>query len=206
MRNLHELIVVVVIAVILAGITGRALSSGAGTWRETRCLDNLRGLHLLAGQYAEAHAGYLPIVADRIKPRWIFWYRKLLVFAEDGALFYCPSSPKAAAYFDKMPDPLLPVVFSEPMVSYGMNYALSINYRLDSALSPAHTILLGDSRSPSLRPTRQCWEDDYAPYHLGGSHFLLFDGHAEKMDSQSLGLMDAFKEWNQDRNRWNNFK
>lgn len=206
MRNWHELLAVLVIAIVMISITGRALSSNADTWRETRCLDNLRGLHQLASHYADTHDGYLPIVADRIKPRWIFWYRKLLVYAEDGALFYCPSSPKAATYFEKTPDPLLPIVFSEPMVSYGMNYVLNKNYRLDSAASPAYTILLGDSRSPSLRPTRQCWEDDYAPHHLDGSQFLFFDGHADRLDRQTLGLMDAFNDWKKDRNRWDNFK
>jgi prepilin-type processing-associated H-X9-DG protein len=220
MNNYKEVILVTVLFAAMLIMGTGALKYGSPEWQEATCQNNLRQLYKMTSSYQKDNSGLLPPRIDKTrKTRWKYWTEYINKYSSDPMFFYCPASPKAAKMFDS--DPLTPKVFSLKSVSYGMNYSLG-NYKaygfhnskltkLSQAYNPSYMILLGDSKTQLLRPTKWCWQRDYAPVHSDKSNYLMLDGSVQCLGKGTLGLVTLgsgkdWEGWTIDRKRWSNIK
>lgn len=91
--TLLELLVVVAIIGVLAGLLLPALAGARERGRQAACLSNLRQLHLANTVYANDHGSYAPAAPDIWSSNLIRWYG---------------SRPNAGAPFDSRSGPLSP--------------------------------------------------------------------------------------------------
>ena len=219
MRNWKELLPLIFALLSIVVLSSSNLKLKTAQWRRLRCQDNLQSLHRGALVYQEEHGGLFQPVIVRSKPRWTYWYSFVLPYIDDPVVFYCPAHSRAEKMLEKDPgqSDLLPSLFDPHSLTYGMNYALSSSGdekkasppgNIRNIADPAYTIYFGDCKmpNPSLRPTKWCWKDDYAPVHEDKANFVFIDGHVEAMNEDNLGLMHAFDEWKKDEKRWRNWK
>lgn len=219
MRSWSELLAVIVCLAGLCLCGLNPLLRARGEARRRHCENNLRGLYQAAQAYQSEHAGAFQPVIVRTRPRWTYWYHFLQPYTQQKQHFFCPANPRAAQSLEIDPGDadLLPQVFDPSGQSYGMNSLLSSTGdpqesprpgMISRLADPAYTIYLGDCKmpNPTLRPTRWCWLDDYAPLHQDGANFLLADGHCEWLNQETLGLLHAFADWKKDEKRWINWK
>ena len=221
MQNWKELLTVLILGAVLLCLGAAKLQTNSEAWKLLRCQHNLQKIYQAASKYQDEHNGAFQPVIVRSSPRWTYWYQFLLPYINDPIIFYCPSHPNAQAILDIDPgcSDLVPTVFDQRSVSYGMNYALSssgpakpgatpFTYNINAIADLSYTIYFGDCKiAPhSLRPTKWCWNEDYCPIHYGKAQFIFLDGHTELMNHENLGLVNSFDLWKQDVKRWKNWK
>ncbi len=219
MHSYKELLCVLVCLGILF-LTGAAhVQKSSAAYRQRVCADNLKRIQRAAVAYQNDHDGAFQPVIVRTKPRWTYWHSFIITYVEDPKIFYCPAHPRAqkALEPDLGAEDLLPPIFDPGSLTYGMNYALSSSgddhensppANINAIADPGYTIYFGDCKmpTPSLRPTKWCWKDDYAPVHNDKANFVFIDGHVEIMNQENLGLIHAFDGWKKDVKRWSNWK
>lgn len=217
MHSWKELICVIVVSGGLLLLGASAAVKGSAAWKQQVCAGNLKSVQQLGAAYQNDYDGAFQPVIVRTKPRWTYWYSLIAKYGRNPAVFYCPANPKAEKILavDEGESDLLPAVLDAASVSYGMNFCLSTSGDPKSSsrpgnvkelADPASTIYFGDSGTPSLRPTKWCWKDDYAPVHEGSSNFVYVDGHVETLNQSNLGVLHAFDGWKKDAKSWNNWK
>ncbi|MFA6930648.1 MAG: hypothetical protein WCT05_09990 [Lentisphaeria bacterium] len=219
MQNWKELVVVMAILLVLFATGASQLKTAGGAWEQAVCQRNLYGIYQAGIAYQADHDGAFQPVIVRSKPQWTYWYRFVLPYVSDPVIFYCPAHSRAKKILERDPGvaDLVPPVFDPGSATYGMNYALSSSGDVKANPRPtninaiadlAYTIYFGDCKmpNPSLRPTKWCWHEDYAPVHNEKSNFVFLDGHVEQMNHENLGLMHAFDGWKKDPKRWSNWK
>ncbi len=217
MYSWKELVCVVVAAGGLLGLGAATAAKGSATWKRQVCADNLRQVSQLGAMYQNDHDGAFQPVIVRTKPSWTFWYSFLARYGKNPGVFYCPANPKAEKTLnvDEGESDLLPVVLDPAAVSYGMNFSLSSSGdpkatpqpgNVKELADPATMIYFGDSNTLQLRPTKWCWNEDYAPRHEEFSNFVYVDGHTEALNKSNLGVLHEFDGWKKDTRPWKNWK
>lgn len=217
MNSWKELSVVIFAASLLVVLGTAQIRQGSDAWKDQVCKENLKRLVQAASLYQADHDGAFQPVIVRTKPSWTYWYNYVVKYAKDPRIFYCPANPKTEKILkaDEGAADLLPAIFDPLSQSYGMNFCLSSSGdpkesdrggNIRRIADPAYTVYFGDSKTASLRPTKWCWKDDYAPIHGECANFVFIDGHAEGMNQKNLGLLHAFDGWNKDVKRWSNWK
>lgn len=217
MYSWKELVCVLVVSGGLLVIGAATAVKGTAAWKSQVCIRNLKNVQQLAGAYQNDHDGEFQPVILQTKPSWTFWYSFIAKYGDDPGVFYCPANPKAENLLqvDGGESDLLPTVLDQASISYGMNFCLSTSGDSKSTVrpgnvkqlaDPASTIYFGDSKTLTLRPTKWCWKEDYAPLHEGSSNFVYVDGHVETLNESNLGTLHAFDEWKKDTTPWNNWK
>ncbi len=214
--NAKELITAVVITGALFVTGAQALKHGSAEWKAQICAGNLKNLYQATVSYSGKNNGELPTVINETTRPWTFWFEIIRPEVKDNRNFYCPAFTKGEKFYADDDDELLGTPFDRNAVCYGMNYAVSANlkrngkitrsYKLDMIENPAHLVFIGDSKGATLRGTKWCWKQDYAPVHEAKTQIIFADGHVEAMDQSNLGMMDAFDGWKQDKTRWVNWK
>lgn len=218
MRNWKELLVVLLFIGVMVCLGAAKLQPRSDAWKQLRCQSNLQKIYQAAIKYQDDHDGAFQPVIMRTKPRWTYWYSFILPYVDDPVIFYCPAHSRAEKILEVDPgvSDLVPPIFDPGSMTYGMNYALSSSGEDQADTRPgnikaladlSYTIYFGDCKmpTPSLRPTKWCWKDDYAPVHAGKAQYVFLDGHVEAMNHENLGLMHAFDNWKQDSKRWSNW-
>ena len=216
MYSWKELACALVVSGGLLVMGATTVIKGSATWKQQKCASNLKGIQQLAAAYQNDHDGTFQPVILQTKPRWTFWYSFVAKYGSNPSVFYCPANPKAEKILmvDDGESDLLPAVLDQVSISYGMNFCLSTSGGSESAkadnvkllVNPATTIYFGDSKTLTLRPTKWCWKEDYAPIHEGASNFVYVDGHVETLNETNLGTLQAFDEWKRDTTPWKNWK
>ncbi len=217
MRSWKELMLMLVCIGGLFSLGVSQLEKGSAAWKRQICADNLKAVVRAAAMYQNDHDGAIQPVIVRTRPRWTYWYAFILKYVDNPRIFYCPAHPRAERLTEDHSNDLIPAVFDSGSLSYGMNFALSSNddpnerprpANIKMIADPSYTIYFGDCKmpNPTLRPTKWCWNQDYAPIHENASNFVFIDGHVETMNKDNLGLIHAFDGWTRDEKRWTNWK
>jgi len=216
MYSWKELVCALVVGGGLLVIGATTAVKGSATWKSQVCVRNLKNVQQLGVAYQNDYDGAFQPVILQTKPSWTFWYSFIVKYGDDPGVFYCPANPKAEKILqiDGGESDLLPTVLDQASISYGMNFCLSTSGGSESAkadnvkllVNPATTIYFGDSKTLTLRPTKWCWKEDYAPIHEGASNFVYVDGHVETLNETNLGTLQAFDEWKRDTTPWKNWK
>ena len=214
MNSSKELFSAVAVIALLF-LCGASVVSGTKRFH-VKCTDNLKHLRQAAQQYENDHKGIIVPVLMPVKNRAVFWSERILPYLGSRMeIFYCPQDERRGAKMLDVPD-LLPIGYSVNAVSYGMNYYIgdvgrsrksqkTSDYHVSRITDPSRLIYFGDAKSLRLRPTRMCWDRDYAPRHKNGSYFVFADGHTEWLNHKTLGLLDQLNgdpRWERDPGRW----
>lgn len=94
--TLLELLVVVAVVLVLAGLLFPVASSMQDSAKDSKCLSNLRSIVTAAHAYANENNGFFPKAFDRNQPGALqFWHAQLLPYLDDGnsegsEVFLCP--------------------------------------------------------------------------------------------------------------------
>ncbi len=148
--------------------------------RQALCLSRMRELAIAVRHYAADHEDALPLVADRTRKPWTWWYHRLFAYTPSIATFYCPVVVEAHPVPPR--SRLLPPVWNLECLSYGMTHFLDAlqrkgrMLRLGEVTDPQKKFLFGESHHVILRPTPLFWDKDVAPRHEGHANFVTFGG------------------------------
>ena len=221
--TLVELLVVVAVIAILAGMLLPALNKAIEKARIMQCVNNLKGINSALVLYSDSFDGYLPSPNDNPLPnnRKATWggmlvYNNLL----SGINLTCPGVEAMNAYCVKDCKSLTPGSLAKFFKSYSTEWQTSyggygLNFRvisnnsrakLASIKNPSRKNSVGDNRQgtdasngkPLCTSKLQPYGlDGYAgPYgwHGATANMLLFDGHVQGFVGPTSDR-DAFHEW-----------
>jgi general secretion pathway protein G len=180
-----ELLVVVVIIAVLAGMLLPVLSSMHESSNNAKCTSNMRQVYSALLLYTQDHANTLPQRKyGRDSTYQVIGYPEVILsYVDPGAspqtsaiakvLYTCPSQSKPSYSYDP---------------GYGMNWYYD-NVNLALVSQPAETILLaetlGVSGIGSRRADRDNTADDIGKLdvsrHRGQANYVFFDGHMSRM-------------------------
>lgn len=159
------------------------LSSVAGDEvHQTVCLSRMRELATAIRLYAADHNDELPLVANRTKHPWRWWYNEIFAYTPTITSFYCPQLQDDRKALSR--SPLLPVTWDLSLLSYGMTHSTDSyqrehgKLRFSDITDAEEKIMLAESNFAIFRPTRQYWAEDLAPRHAGAANFVTFSGAA----------------------------
>lgn len=220
--TLVELLIVIAIVGVLAGLIAPSLASAVRTAHEVSCASNLRNLATAVKTYASQHGGWLPTAeppniraAEAADPRYWFMNPSLLenmgiVLREDtsgkalgppreGTVLICPSHDDPCVSRDGEPRPY--------GLSYGINAVFGLAGRPDHTeqrclsefKKPSETLLFADawgrSHAPGVVLYRGCVADHWAFRHNGRANMAFLDGHVEARgpDDVPMGMANRYK-------------
>lgn len=168
--TLIELLVVIAIIAILAAILFPVFAQAREKARQTACLSNLTQIGLATAMYVQDYEAF-PTYSHTVGGIELRWFDHVLPYVRSQQLHSCPTVPHLK--FGRNP-------------AYGYNYQYLGNSRSNCSnvpvsdaeiTTPAHTILVGDSRGSG---TRICDNDeptdpDYRNIECLGNHGYTID-------------------------------
>ncbi len=212
MSDFREIVLTVSLLSVLSLLTGAVTTA---TSKRAVCAGNLQHIYRAAQLYSSDHDGM--IIPGYVSPgagRRRYWAEMLLPYVEEVAYYYCPadeSGKKGLISHD-----LLPVMYDNHYVSYGINYHISssgkaataeVPYNINMVKDPSYVVYFGDARFMQLRATRGMWLKDWNPVHeKQGANYVMADGHVEFFTGHEPGLYDSLPGWKKDRKRWKNWR
>lgn len=186
--TLVELLVVIGIIAVLAGILFPVFAHARGKGRQTHCAANMRQVHTALVAYSEDHGGLLPQATTKCPggefgTPWqgqmdIVWWDLVLPYVGSSKVLYCPSA-----------QPILP--------SYWVNAKLTFLEpgSLDYCTQPVSTILLFEGSVPATAdervyiPAASFMRPDAntnAFRHSGKMNVCFADGHVKLTGAEKL--------------------
>jgi prepilin-type N-terminal cleavage/methylation domain-containing protein/prepilin-type processing-associated H-X9-DG protein len=181
-----ELLIVMAVIAIIAGITFPVLSRMKEKGRQSTCVSNIRQLWMASAMYAQEYGGVFPPYMNSTDPgfnKGIHGYPRpdllhsvLMPYVGQGRVWYCPSDPYAGQVLE----------FADTFhqySSYYYNFLKNGDLSLDGIfifIPHQKRVLVGSaSDSPaiydSMLPTPSKLEA-YGP-HFGGCNRVFVDGH-----------------------------
>ncbi|NOX97879.1 MAG: DUF1559 domain-containing protein [Nitrospirae bacterium] len=179
--TLIELIVTIAILAILVALLLPAISTARSAGQRAACTNNLRQLGLAFQMYAQDFDNFLPhedgkYPAGSDHPSWFEAITSYLDNANRSNVKQCPAYKPARS----LPSP---TYYTYKFNSRLEDYQGSPPFRrLDSLVSPSRTILLYDGVAYAGNSPLSTIKGIYgtiASRHLGGTNFLLADGHVQ---------------------------
>ncbi|MDR1279549.1 MAG: prepilin-type N-terminal cleavage/methylation domain-containing protein [Opitutaceae bacterium] len=186
--TLIELLTVIAIIGILAGILIPVTGVVRDKARSAQCISNLRQLHVGLMLYVNDDKGYLP--ANKAgKPWWLDLYP---VYITNPAAFACPRDDAGMTDADKA---LLANNAANGKVSYGRlgasTAAEPMNKLFTAFENPGHCLLLTEYHLARRQLAKDWWYNwPQLPEHITRAHggkagVLMMDGHCKLLDPDS---------------------
>lgn len=147
--TLIELLVVIAIVAILAAMLFPVFAQAREKGRQASCLSNLRQLGMAVGMYLQDYEAFPPF-SYVTRGMQVRWYDLVFPYTRSVQIFVCPTAPRHWA-----------LGIAGRNAAYGYNYQYLGNSRANCwnvpvaesrILSPAHTIVIADSRGTGTRP------------------------------------------------------
>ena len=178
-----ELLVVMAIIGILAGLLLPALSNAKKAALRTKCIDHERQLFIAARMFADDHEGWLPARGLGGADRWPAAFRPYV--GGNVGIYYCPAARDSA---EEAADPYSNTHNNSAYVINGFNDIIPYNTAtavlLDSLSNPSSTILFGEEKNGDGNFYMDIVENDQNTIldyvrHAGGACYTFADGHGE---------------------------
>lgn len=121
--TLVELLVVMAIIGILAGLMIPVLGSARASARDTQCLGNLRNIGTAMMMYIGVYDDHIPPAGQSEDVFYLPWYYSLLPYNDDWGIYECPSKGVTIEDIPELTEDLKTVA-GRPYhaVNYGMNF------------------------------------------------------------------------------------
>ena len=202
MRDLRELLTVLLLGTALVAVTGVVSKESA---RRAQCQANLRELFRAEQQYEES-CGSLPPLYIVGRP-WKFWHSFLAPMVRDVRSFACSSDPRMSYLFEKA-SPLFGGTVALTSC-YGMNrFMLAVGakkagapeFKLKFLKDPSHTVFIMDSVRPFVTPDL-LWKDKRNFRHDGRANYIFADGSVRHLEQTFFGKWENEK-FVTDLTRW----
>lgn len=207
--TLVELLVVISIIGLLAGLTVPAVKRGLDAAKTAKCANNLKQMGVGFQRYAAENDGYLPKAwFNDAYPGWPGWDVLILDYLEVGT-----KGPNGnRVYSENTPTPLLcpadtcrtNIFYTGPYGNLRYSYRINVSSQKEGAhvplkivqlVSPAKSILVCDgefayyhhvSQNPALTDSkglisRGNGKNVATNRHSGAANYLFVDGHVEKL-------------------------
>lgn len=186
--TLVEILVVVGIMVLLAGILFPVLARVREEGNKTTCVSNLRQLGLALQQYASDNAGVLPLWWDasydhtnEFPPAQggICWTNRMLPYFKNWKLVDCPSKTNDRYQLDEMGDyDELGRLAGRPDYFFNSNLVALNENRISH---PANVVTFTDSiaYSGQMYGWVRSERGQGGNRHLGGANYAFYDGHVK---------------------------
>ena len=203
--TLIELLIVIAIIAMLAGMLLPALRTAKEKAREIECANRLKQLGSYHAMYQGDYNEYIIDCCKKTLPSWTFWTAHIYnIYSQGNETFHCPSADDVYYWV---------VSGIKRAGGYGMSYELSTDIRgsggmpqvkMTQVRRPGYVVNSADYNMIYLRPTMS-WENDtdMAFRHNGRANFLMLDGHVESFKIYGIGIYMACGTWTIDTKRWN---
>jgi prepilin-type N-terminal cleavage/methylation domain-containing protein len=217
--TLIELLVVIAIIAVLIGLLLPALSAAREAARATRCLANLRQIHLLCSAYADEHKGLSPALGRPYTqlPNWAMVVQQSAGLSLDsinesptGSILVCPSNQ---SFYGRTMTRTYGVNVTGHAGAPGdrSNFDAPVppgptaHVRMDAADRPSDRPFVLDTTAvrpgPDLPPEGRCWSvvdfrlDDHRLNRVGRFHASRRALHAAMLDGSAKPFTDLPDLW-----------
>ena len=121
--TLVELLVVMAIIGILAGLMIPVLGSARASARDTQCLSNLRNIGTAMMMYIGVYDDHIPSCGPGEDVYYLPWYYSLLPYNDDWGIYECPAKGTTIEDIPQLSKDLQPIADAQKhAVNYGMNF------------------------------------------------------------------------------------
>jgi prepilin-type N-terminal cleavage/methylation domain-containing protein len=193
--TLIELLTVIAIIAILAGILFPVFAKAREKAEQTQCINNVKQLGTAVNMYATDYDSKLPVIGDTNAP--LYWPATLYPYTKNDQILICPASTLDQNWSNSAtPKPNT----GADGVSYGFNSNLNM-VRITRMSEPARTVMIFDCRTDG----GNCWGNDAGrcrANHLGDdtandgySSIGFGDGHAKVQRLSDLAGGPANPPW-----------
>jgi len=207
--TLIELLVVIAIIAILAAMLLPALTKARIKAQQTACLNNLKGLALVAQTYAMDFDGFVPPPNEDIPGApgglgspwgWLAKFGRHFGLTAMSKLTWCPNQDDGG-YYNNMyadADGYRVAQFVEPGRFHGYGYNYYLGYasngvrrwqKLDRLRRPTDKFMLMEWQTSAFGYARPSISATYFRFrHAGTMNLLYLDGHAGAMSNSNAGF------------------
>lgn len=195
--TLVELLVVVTVVGVAAGLLLPAVQASRTAARRATCQSNLRQWALATQSFADAHQGALPRRGQGVQPtekldRMEDWFNALPPFMESEPLVVLAAADREFRPSGAWTCPELEPTSEPQYFAFGMNMWLSTyhspqadNLKSVGELSTMALMADGAGNHCSLLPSKESYSP--MPRHAGRVNVSFLDGHVQSFDGEDLG-------------------